>query len=330
MANTKNEKINNNLRPLYVKEIIFEHTDEEHFLTVYDIEKILEEDYGIAASRKTIYIDINTLIEAGYDIECIKGHVNKYHVLSREFDNAELRLLIDSVASMQSLSCNQAKTIIKKLSRLAGPSSDCLLHGVEVDARPRSDNNQINYIIDVLIESIKINKQISFKYYEYQTSTKKVLKNGGKEYEVSPYQLVCSSDYYYLLGYSDTYEKVTAFRVDRICGIPKILKKSSVPKPDNVSLKKYMRESFHMKSGTETTVSLTFHTSVIDAMVDRFGQDLDISFLQKDYCIAKVNVPVNNVFFAWLFGFEGKVRIAGPSEVQDQYIRMVSKEMARL
>lgn len=58
MANTKNEKINNNLRPLYVKEIIFEHTDEEHFLTVYDIEKILEEDYGIAASRKTIYIDI--------------------------------------------------------------------------------------------------------------------------------------------------------------------------------------------------------------------------------------------------------------------------------
>ena len=43
MANTKNEKINNNLRPLYVKEIIFEHTDEEHFLTVYDIEKRLED-----------------------------------------------------------------------------------------------------------------------------------------------------------------------------------------------------------------------------------------------------------------------------------------------
>ena len=42
MANTKNEKINNNLRPLYVKEIIFEHTDEEHFLTVYDIEKNLK------------------------------------------------------------------------------------------------------------------------------------------------------------------------------------------------------------------------------------------------------------------------------------------------
>ena len=56
MANTKNEKINNNLRPLYVKEIIFEHTDEEHFLTVYDIEKILEEDYGIAASRKLVMI----------------------------------------------------------------------------------------------------------------------------------------------------------------------------------------------------------------------------------------------------------------------------------
>ena len=330
MTNAKNEKNNNNLRTLYVKEILFNRTDEENFLTVNDLAEILENEYGITASRKTLYIDVDMLIEAGYDIECVRGKMNKYHVLSREFDIAELRFMIDSVASNQSLSRNQAQTLINKLSRLGGPSADYLLQGIDVDARPRSDNSKLYYIIDVINKSIKTEQQIAFKYYEYQTTSKKVLKNGGKLYTVSPYQLVCCNDYYYLLAYSDKHEKVTAFRVDRIYGIPEIKNVKCVPKPDYHSFKKYMRESFHMKSGEEATVILSFDNSVIDALIDRFGQDLDITFIRKNDCIAKVNVQLNNVFFAWLFGFDGKVKISGPEPIKEQYIRMVSREMARL
>ena len=276
VTNAKNEKNNNNLRTLYVKEILFNRTDEENFLTVNDLAEILENEYGITASRKTLYIDVDMLIEAGYDIECV------------------------------------------------------ILQGIDVDARPRSDNSKLYYIIDVINKSIKTEQQIAFKYYEYQTTSKKVLKNGGKIYTVSPYQLVCCNDYYYLLAYSDKHEKVTAFRVDRIYGIPEIKNVKCVPKPDYHSFKKYMRESFHMKSGEEATVILSFDNSVIDALIDRFGQDLDITFIRKNDCIAKVNVQLNNVFFAWLFGFDGKVKISGPEPIKEQYIRMVSREMARL
>ena len=85
-----------------------------------------------------------------------------------------------------------------------------------------------------------------------------------------------------------------------------------------------------MKSGEPASITLQFGSDVMDAMVDRFGQEMDITFIGKDICNAKVDIQVNNVFFAWIFGFEGKVQIKSPSNIRMAYVRMVSKEMARL
>ena len=323
-------KLIKNLRPMYVKEIIFEYTDEDNFLTVGEISDKLVENYGITVTRQTLYDDIDMLISAGYDIECVKGRMNQYHVLSREFDNAELRILIDSVESMQSLPRDQASSLIKKIAKLGGPSADYLIQTVNVDGRPRSDNTQIKYIIDTVYKAILKKRQIAFKYYEHLTSTEKVLKNNGKEYKVSPYRLVSCNNFYYLLGLPDDSKKVMIFRVDRISGIPAILKMNCRPEPDTLYINRYIKETFHMKGGEAAEIVLTFDGEVMDAMVDRFGQDMEITHINKSEYRAKVNVQVNNIFFAWVFGFEGKVRISAPTAIQTQYIKMISKEMARL
>ena len=330
MANTKSNKMINNLRPMYVKEILFDHTDENHFITVNEILELLESLYGITSTRKTLYEDIDLLLSVGLDIECIKGRMNKYHLLSRDFDIAEIRLLIDSVESLRSLPLCKSRELVKKLSRLGGPSADFLIQIGNAELYPRAENNQIYYIIDAICNAIAARKQIAFKYYEYLTSSNKVLKNNGKEYHVSPYRLVCCNEYYYLLAYSEKHEKITAFRVDRICGIPSQLKDDSVPEPDTLYVDKYIKDSVHMKSGDTEELTLDFDSSVIDAMIDRFGQDMGITFISKTKCRAKVSAPINNVFFAWIFWFEGKVRIKGPHDISDRYIRMVSREMARL
>ncbi|MCR5383143.1 MAG: transcriptional regulator [Saccharofermentans sp.] len=330
MGNEKKLKSNNCLRLMYVKEIIFEYTDEEHFISISEISDMLQSNYGISAARQTLYNDIDLLIEAGYDIECVKGQNNMYHVLSREFENAELHILIDAVESMRSLPPGQSKALIRKLSRQGGPSADYLVQNVTCKGIPKADNNQIYYIIDTIHRAIAQNRQIAFKYYEYLTSSKKVLKNNGNKYYVSPYRLVCSNDFYYLLGYSGMHENIITFRVDRICGIPTITEKTSRTEPTGLSSEKTFRESYHMMEGDESVITLEFKSSVTDAMVDRFGHDLNITYINKDTCIAKVTTQVNNVFFAWIFGFEGKVRIKKPSDVLDKYIWMVSREMARL
>ena len=40
---------------------------------------------------------------------------------------------------------------------------------------------------------------------------------------------------------------------------------------------------------------------------------------------AEVDVVVSKVFFSWVFGFEGKVRINGPADVKEEYRQMVLK-----
>lgn len=113
MEKAKNDKLNNSLRLMYVKEIIFERTDEEHFLNTFEIMDILEKDYKVLVTRQTLAYDIDILISAGYDIKCVPGRPNKYHILSREFDIAELRILIDVVCSMRSLPYCKAKDLTK-------------------------------------------------------------------------------------------------------------------------------------------------------------------------------------------------------------------------
>ena len=60
------------LRMLYIMKILSEKSDERHTLSAADINRLLQ-DYGMAADRKTIYSDIETLREFHIDIVQAKG-----------------------------------------------------------------------------------------------------------------------------------------------------------------------------------------------------------------------------------------------------------------
>lgn len=197
-------------------------------------------------------------------------------------------------------------------------------------SEPKTSNKKVFYIIDEIFKAIADKKQISFKYYDYLTSSGKRMKNNGREYKLSPYKLMCSNDFYYVIGYSEKHEKITAFRIDHISEIPKTLNKKCIPEPEELYTDKYTKEGMHMMTGDDAEVVLECDESVIGNLVDHFGQDLEITCIKRSTYKAKVKVQLNNVFFAWLFGFDGKVRLAGSREVQEQYVRRVSKEMARL
>lgn len=51
------------LRPFYVAKMLYEQTDEDHYLTIAQIMEQLEKDYGISTSRGTVGDDIKALQE---------------------------------------------------------------------------------------------------------------------------------------------------------------------------------------------------------------------------------------------------------------------------
>lgn len=182
----------------------------------------------------------------------------------------------------------------------------------------------IYYIIDAINDAINAGKQISFQYYDYTGLKKKVLKNKGEVYKLSPYKLLWCGDYY-VLGYSEKKSKVINFRVDRIASKPEILDKDIIPMPDDFDIENYTKEVFFMFSGEKVLVDLRCDNSLMKTMVDRFGEDVTTLAYDMTSFRVQTEVSASPTFFGWVFGFNGKVQILAPESLKEQYKQMLTK-----
>ena len=220
----------------------------------------------------------------------------------------------------------KSETLIEKIHTMTSPGQVAKLkRNNYVVNRIKPDNEQIYYIIDAINDAINAGKQISFQYYDYTGLKKKVLKNKGEIYKLSPYKLLWCGDYYYVLGYSEKKSKVINFRVDRIASKPEILDKDIIPMPDDFDIENYTKEVFFMFSGEKVLVDLRCDNSLMKTMVDRFGED--VTTLAYDMTSFKVQTEVSAspTFFGWVFGFNGKVQILAPESLKEQYKQMLTK-----
>ena len=154
---------------LTMKKLFETKTDEKHTITGNRLIEILG-DYGIKAERKTIYDDIKTLCDSGMDIEITKdGHSNAYYLAQRLFQDEELYVLADAVASSRFLTQKKSKELLKKIQSLTSEhKAKDLRRMVYVSNRTKTFNEQIYYAINSIQEGIFSGLEIHFKYYEYR------------------------------------------------------------------------------------------------------------------------------------------------------------------
>lgn len=320
--------IESKLRPIYIARILYERTDEDHVLTTNELIEILEKEYKINAHRTTIREDIKVLEQAGLDVKTIKSTQNRYHILSRTFDIVELKLLIDAVESSKFITDKKSGELIKKLQGQASIYNlDTLKSNLKAYSRFKPNNEDIFYITDAINTAINAGKKISFQYFYYNIRKEKKLKNNGERYTFSPYYLIWDGDCYYMVGYSDKHKSIGNFRVDRIFKQPAILDEPAESSPRDFDINDYIKTSFRMYNSEHKEVELICDNSTMDSVLDRFGMDIQTYANDLSSFRAIVNIAVSHVFYAWVFGFGGKVRIKAPENVKDEYIKMVKEAL---
>ena len=177
------------LRTLYMMRILLEKTDESHPMSAADIGKALGE-YGMSADRKTVYSDIETLIEFGMDILQAKGTNGGYYIGGREFELPELKLLVDAVQASKFISRKKSEELIKKLESMASEyDARQLQRNVFIYNRPKTGNETIYYNVDQIHAAILENRQIQYKYAEWTVEKRLKPKKDGAFYTVSPWAL---------------------------------------------------------------------------------------------------------------------------------------------
>lgn len=320
MARTRGQK----LKMLYIMKMLCEHTDKDHPLPMVEIINRLDE-LGISAERKSIYDDISVLTEFGYDIEFSKAQPGGYYLASREFELAEVKLLVDSVISSKFITAGKTRQLLKKIASLSSLHEAGLMRReVFVPDRIKSMNESIYYNVDFIHETILQNQRLSFKYITYTKSKDKQYRHGGKRYEVSPFAMLRDNENYYMIAYDEGAGKIKHYRVDRMDRIRPIEQpRSGEAAFKSLDMSSYTTENFGMFNGVEETVTIRFEDSLIDLALDRFGKDTVILPCADGYFMIRVNVVISPQFYGWILALGGQAVIVEPGHACDGIIAQV-------
>ena len=236
-------------RLLLVQKLLYETTDEQHPLNTFEILDYLQEQ-GIVTNRKTLKGDIDLMVECGMDIITVQSKPNRYFWGARNFEQAELKLLIDAVSSSRFITLKKSKDLCRKIMALSSTSGKKeLKRNIYATNRIKSKNESLLYIVDTVNEAIIRKKQITFQYTEYAPDKKKILRNDGEIYTLSPYALFWNEDFYYVVGHSEKHDNISSFRADRICHI-ELSEEDAAKKPAGFVLDRYSRQIFEMYANT--------------------------------------------------------------------------------
>ena len=314
------KSVNQKQKLLFLLDYLRQNTDETHTVTTPQIIDHLAAN-GIRAERKSIYNDIQTLCDYGYDIIRTEGAHAGYRIADRTFELPEVKLLVDLVQSSKFITTKKSRQLIGKLEQLVSKNdAKKLQRQVVVADRNKTSNEKIYYSVDVIHSAIAENRQIRFHYFDWNVRKEMQLRKDGRFYQVSPWLLTWDDENYYLIAYDDRSRDIRHYRVDKMLKI-ELTAESREGKEQfgNFDVAAYSRKTFGMFAGEDETVTLICEDALTGVMIDRFGKEVAMRRYDETRIRVRVSVAVSRQFFGWLAGLGAAVRIESPESVVREY-----------
>jgi predicted DNA-binding transcriptional regulator YafY len=310
-------------RLLELLQILQDNTDNEKWMTTGEIRAALEAR-GCDGSIRTLRKNVKALQDAGYKIGIAEknGLPTEYAFLGRKWLKPELQILVDAVSAAQFIPRQRSEELIRKLSVMAGPShTEELVPRILVSERVKAKNNVMILTVESIRNAIEKNRKITFQYLQYNREKNQVPKHANtpdQDYVVSPYATVWNNDRYYLVGWSDKRQCVAVYRIDRMTKT-KMAKGKRVPAPEDFDVRDYTDKVFRMYGGPEEKVTLRCNLEILDQVIDRFGEGIELKSVTGHHFLVTVPVSLSTTFYAWVFQFVGKMSILAPEHVRESY-----------
>lgn len=313
MANCEPKKMS----LMRILDILNYYSDAEHLLTQKDIQRYLKEDYGIKMERKGISRNISLLKEMGIDVESSRkgSYLNE-----RDFEDSELRMLIDGVLSSKYISARHSKDLIERLCGLSNKFfKTCVNNIYSVNDWSKTDNQELFLNIEIIDEAIRDKKQVIFDYHKYDIDKK--LKKSSTQC-VSPYQLVLHNQRYYLMGYSEYWKNMVYWRMDRIKNIGIIDKTATKLRSikgfeNGIDYKLLSTAMPYMYSDKPMNVTFIASRIIIDQIVDWFGNESKISSIRDDEEHIKVTIKASPLAMEhWAMQYANFVEVISPKSLR--------------
>lgn len=319
---------NQKLKLSYLTKIMLAKTDDEHALTMPQIIEELEK-HDVTAERKSIYSDFADMTDK-LGIEIIKEQIGRetyYHVGAREFELAEVKLLIDAIQSSKFITQTKSRELITKIKCFVSEhQAKQLQRQVYINDRVKTMNESVYYNVDFIHTAINQNKKIRFKYFKWDISKKLVPRHNGDWFVASPWALTWDDENYYMVAFDGLDQKIKHYRVDKMMRISiEDEKRDGKEEFKNFDMAEYSKATFGMYQGQKTKVKILFSNYMCGVFIDRFGKDISYRPIDEEHSELHVDVNVSPQFYGWIFSLGKDVRVVGPDEVVEQ-MREAAKE----
>lgn len=320
-------KQSNNYRLLQLKDLLFDETDEEHELDIYEIKEKLMRLLDVnKLDIRTIKNDIEALQYMDFDIVKNRKKFGKiyYSHKVKLFETYQIRLLVDAILSARSITPNEKTALIDTLKKLTSNHiKKTLPSPVLFSQTVNTDYELIKVDIDRIHRAISTSKVLQFQYGDYNVYKKFTLRHNEQVYHVEPYALIWQNDLYYLIGRYQENNEMRHYRLDRMRHTE--VSEASFVKDRSFQLQSYVDESFQMFSGEDIRIKVRLKMELLNPMFDRFGLDVDIKPDGEDHFILSTKAKSSAGLLGWLLQWGHAAEVLSPPNLVEEMKTEIDK-----
>lgn len=309
-------------------QILKEYSDERHPLTQEDIANYLKQDYGIVMERKAISRNLSLLKEAGMEIE--SGRSGSY-LVSREFEDSELHMLIDSVLCSKHITANYSKDLIKKLCALSNKYFKVGIKNVySVEEWNKTENPNLFFNIEMIDDAIENRRQLRYDYNKYGID-KKLHKSSN--HTVSPYRMLLHNQRYYLMAYSEQWERMVFHRLDRITNMEQTdrpaKKLQTIPSYEKgIDYKDLSSSRPYLYADKAERIGFMADVKIVDQIIDWFGKDIKLEPMNAEK--VKVSLLASpKAMEHWVMQYVDYVEVVSPESLRNRVKQMLREALQK-
>ncbi len=316
------------LKIIYILDILKSKSDENNPITAAAIcEKLAE--LGVSAERKSVYRDIEALIDYGYDI-VYSTSPKGYFLASREFEEPEIYLLSDAVRTARFISPKKTRELTRKLDSMLSESQQKKRQkGIYFDFSKKCNNEEIFYNIDKISNAIADGKKIELEYASRELSGREFTDVRRKRI-ISPYALTWQDDHYYLIGNYEKYDNLLHLRLDRIFKVEILNQKARFfgevsEYKDVFDVADYTEKVFGMFSGKLDTIELCCNRRLANTVADRFSEKIFITNVTDGEFCFSFEAAISEALVTFVMNFGNEVKVVKPDILRNMVIERAKK-----
>ena len=315
---------------LYILNILKKYTDEEHLISIAELQRKIKEIYDVDIDSRTIRRNINLLKEKlNYDISTRQENGKGYYINRNpdtDFEPGEIRAIIDNFSYANYIVPSISKNIIRKCKNMQNIYQNQKLRNYKIYANDtKTDNMEVIKNIEDISNAIQNLNKIEFEYWKYGITNKieKVIVSTPK---VAPYALVYDKQEFYLIGIKEGQEKFYYYRLDRMKNIKQLEEKRTVKKTSS-EIQEFAESTVEMFGGEKEEVEADCKMLLLDTIFDQFGKNITIKKKNDDEFTLILDTNLMGFKF-WVLRNIDAVEVIRPIKLRNE-IRKIVEEVKK-